>query len=197
MGQAADSPAIDWSLEQGQALARAVLNRQPYRLAHSLLAGQQARRLVDTVAPMDGPLLVAAAVLHDIGYAPELRQTGFHPIDGARYLLDTGAPYRLAALVAHHSEARLLAAAAGLTPELAEFDREESRVSDALTYADMTAGPTGTPMSVVDRLVDIAERHSDDDPALLAARLERVPYLLAAAERVGHRLDHASDPGSR
>ena len=34
--------------------------------------------------------LVAAAWLHDIGYAPELVETGFHPLDGARYLRREG-----------------------------------------------------------------------------------------------------------
>ena len=34
--------------------------------------------------------LVAAAWLHDIGYAPELVETGFHPLDGARYLRRVG-----------------------------------------------------------------------------------------------------------
>jgi len=47
----------------------------------------------------DGELLVAAALLHDIGYAPDLVDTGFHPIDGARYLLNTDAPTRLVNLV--------------------------------------------------------------------------------------------------
>ncbi len=35
--------------------------------------------------------LVAAAYLHDIGYAPELAITGFHPLDGARHLRVTRA----------------------------------------------------------------------------------------------------------
>jgi hypothetical protein len=30
--------------------------------------------------------LVAAAWLHDIGYAPELAKTGFHPLDGSAAL---------------------------------------------------------------------------------------------------------------
>jgi hypothetical protein len=27
----------------------------------------------------DGEMLIAAAVLHDVGYAPDLSRTGFHP----------------------------------------------------------------------------------------------------------------------
>jgi HD superfamily phosphodiesterase len=33
-------------------------------------------------------LLEAAAWLHDIGYSPEIAVSGFHPLDGARYLRD-------------------------------------------------------------------------------------------------------------
>ena len=32
--------------------------------------------------------MTAAAWLHDIGYAPAVDDTGFHPLDGARYLRD-------------------------------------------------------------------------------------------------------------
>ncbi len=39
--------------------------------------------------------LVAAAWLHDIGYAPEVTDTGFHPLDGARYLVGLGIAERV------------------------------------------------------------------------------------------------------
>ena len=58
-------------------------------------------------------LLIAAAYLHDIGYAPELEDTGFHPLDGARWLRAQGQE-RLACLVAHHSGAWFEAEARGL-----------------------------------------------------------------------------------
>ncbi|MEU1246116.1 hypothetical protein [Micromonospora arida] len=34
----------------------------------------------------DAALLEAPAILHDVGYAPHLAKTGFHPLDGAVYL---------------------------------------------------------------------------------------------------------------
>ena len=37
-------------------------------------------------------VLVSAARLHDIGYAPDVMATGFHPLDGVRYLAGLGAP---------------------------------------------------------------------------------------------------------
>lgn len=74
----------------------------PRRWAHCQGVAEQAR----TLAPIrgdDGELLEAAAVLHDIGYAPDLAKTGFHPLDGARYLRDVAqADERIVRLVAHH-----------------------------------------------------------------------------------------------
>jgi HD superfamily phosphodiesterase len=52
----------------------------------------------------DRSCLIAAAYMHDIGYAPALNKTGFHPLDGACYLRSLGYD-RLASLVAHHSGA--------------------------------------------------------------------------------------------
>src|SRR4051794_25788937 len=49
---------------------------------------------------VDGDLLSAAAIAHDIGYGPELVETGFHPIDGARYLRRQGVDERIVSLVA-------------------------------------------------------------------------------------------------
>jgi HD superfamily phosphodiesterase len=51
----------------------------------------------------DGELLAGAALLHDIGYVPELAHTGFHALDDARYLRRVGGSGRLVNLVAHHS----------------------------------------------------------------------------------------------
>jgi HD superfamily phosphodiesterase len=69
----------------------------------------------------DQGLLVAAAWLHDVGYAPALRVTGMHSIDGARYLLRQGYPMRLAALVAHHTGARFEAVERHLVDEIDDF----------------------------------------------------------------------------
>src|ERR1700719_4961425 len=78
-------------------------------------------------------VLLAAAYLHDIGYAPSLQQTGFHPLDGAYYLLAHGQT-RLASLVAYHSEAQCEAHLHGLTLELHLIPRENSATAAALTY---------------------------------------------------------------
>src|SRR3954447_15196698 len=105
--------ALCWAPSDVCPLVTELLSMLPARRAHSLLAGRQALAVLETVPAADRDLLVSAALLHDIGYSPYLSKTGFHPLDGANYLLTLGAPERLAALVAHHSESGFLAAANG------------------------------------------------------------------------------------
>lgn len=113
------------------------------RWAHVQGVAAQARRVSPAIPPEDRPYLVAAAWLHDIGYAPSLTSTGFHPIDGARHLRSLGHE-RLARLIAWHSSAITEAPALGLSDELAAFPPEASATADALTYCDMTTGPAGS-----------------------------------------------------
>src|SRR3954451_13865664 len=192
-----ERPPRDWLPDSAVELCTELLRDLPDRLRHSLLCGRHAELLAGAVPVADRNLLVAAAYLHDIGYSAVVVQSGFHPLDGARFLRQLGAPPRLAALVAHHSEARMLARANGLLPALAEFRRERSLVSDALTYADMTAGPNGIRMSLEDRLADTARRHTNDGPRLRAARSSRVPNLLAAVERIRRELTPSPIPIDR
>src|SRR5690242_19744204 len=75
----------------------------PDRWAHSRGVGLKARSIRD-IAGEHADILEAAGFLHDIGYAPSVRDTGFHPLDGARYLRDrTKAPNLLCLLVANHT----------------------------------------------------------------------------------------------
>jgi len=55
----------------------------------------------------DQPFLIAAAYLHDIGYALSLKKPGFHSLDGANDVLQSFGNKRLASLVAYHSEPAL------------------------------------------------------------------------------------------
>ncbi|GIF73047.1 hypothetical protein [Asanoa siamensis] len=135
----------------------------------------------------EGDVLLAAPWLHDIGYAARLRDSGFHPLDGARHLRRIGWPLRIAALVAHHSAALSVARVRGLDEALTEFPREESPVSDALLYADQTIGPNGRMMTFDERLADMLNRHGPDSPNAAAHR-DRQPQLYAAVRRVEHRL---------
>ena len=168
-------------------LARRLLRRPlPQRWLHTQGVANRAAELAGTVRKKDRPVLIAAAWLHDIGYAPDIQETGFHPLDGAMYLSRHGWDDRLVALVAHHSGSRFVAQERGFGAMMTEFNFEDSPVSDALTYADQTVGPHGRRMTVPYRIAEAITRHGPDSPNA-RARVDRVPYLLAAAERVEQR----------
>ncbi len=168
-------------------IAQVVLAGLPGRWRHTIGVARRAEELADGLADDDREHLVAAAWLHDIGYADELTDTGFHPLDGARFLERHLWPTRLTGLVAHHSGAAFVAAAHGLGDALARYPRETSPVSDALTYADLRTGPAGERTSVEQRLADKLHRHGPDS-AYARADHARRPHLLAVAVRVEQRL---------
>jgi HD superfamily phosphodiesterase len=96
------------------------VGRPGHSLGHSSCrnaSGQERSRVSAALAPEDRPYLIAAAWLHDIGYAPPLNRLGFHPVDGARYVREQGQE-RLASLVAYHSGARLEAEERGLVEDV-------------------------------------------------------------------------------
>jgi putative nucleotidyltransferase with HDIG domain len=146
---------------------------------------------VAAVLELDEDVVVSAAWLHDIGYAPGVVDTGFHPLDGARFLRQSGVDERIAALVAHHSCALIEADERGLDDELAsEFPREESGVADALWYCDMTTGPDGEPLPVSERLNEVRSRYG---PAHVVTRfVDRAEHeIVAAVRRTEERLEKA------
>src|SRR5262245_35109668 len=92
----------------------------PRRWRHVQAVASKAARVGRRLfAVNDGEVLVAAAWLHDVGYAPTLAATGFHPLDGARWLRSNGVDLRVASLVAYHSCAHIEADERGLAEELA------------------------------------------------------------------------------
>src|SRR5687767_12266779 len=93
----------------------------PSRWTHVQRVASRAGRLSLRLDDESAELLQSAAWLHDIGYAPPLAKTGFHPLDGARYLRAVAAPDRIVDLVAFHSAAESEAAVLGLADQLAEF----------------------------------------------------------------------------
>src|SRR5260370_20846699 len=131
--------------------------------------------------------LIAAAYVHDIGYAPELQQTGLHSIDGALWLRSHNQE-RLASLTAYHSGTWFQAQLHGLLPDLEQFSREQSMVADALDYCDMTTGPAGARISFEERIKDILVRYPE--PHIVAqATHQAKPSLSQAVERIQQELD--------
>lgn len=104
----------------------------------------------------EGDAVRVAGWLHDVGYAPSLVATGFHPVDGARFLRAQGARELVVSLVAHHSGAVFEAEQRGLAGELAEFAAPPQELLDVVTYADLTTSPDGAAVTVDQRLSEIA-----------------------------------------
>lgn len=154
---------------------------------HTRGVAAQAANLGRTVSVEDRALLIAAAWLHDIGYAPALRRTGMHQLDGAEHLLEAGCSERLCALVAHHSAATFEAEERGLLAELNRLPCEQSPVADALWAADMTTGATGEPVDLPTRLDEIMNRHGNE--SLVSRAMQKAcPAIEAAIGRTRGRL---------
>ena len=165
-------------------LAASLIPESSKRWRHSRSAADAAAEAGRALPPDECRLLVDTAWVHDIGYHHPDPPTGFHPLDGALLVLEAGWPTRMAALVAHHSEARFMAWPRGLLGDLDRWPREVGPVSDALVWADMTAAPGGGRVGIRDRLADIRRRHAREAPERAAARTRREPHLLLAAARV-------------
>lgn len=136
----------------------------PDRFEHVAGVASRARMLAKSLAIRDAGTLVAAAWLHDVGYASALQSTGFHPLDGARYLDRRGFDPGVVALVAFHSAARVEAELRGLSDTLDNaFSRPDPDLLEVLTFCDMTTGPRGQRMTVDERLEEILERYPPTD----------------------------------
>lgn len=153
---------IEWARD----LARSLLAKPlPRRWSHTQGVAAKAETL-RSMLDADAESVIQAAWLHDIGYAPDLAATGFHPLDGARYLRNhEHAEPVLCELVAHHSCALIEADERGLADVLSsEFPLNCADLVQALTYCDMTTDPDGNPVRVADRLAEIRNRYQDDGP---------------------------------
>ncbi len=140
----------DYLMEWASERAASLLSPLGNRWLHVQGVVERAHWVSQTFDGDDRVYLLAAAYLHDIGYAPSLRMTGFHPLDGAIYVRSFGYE-RLASLIAHHFAARFEAHLRGCNRLLLEFPRERSPVADALTYCDCTTGPAGEHISLKER----------------------------------------------
>jgi HD domain len=167
---------------EAEEIARALLGDQGTRLAHVRTAGSMAARLGVLFHAEEAALLVAAATLHDVGYSPRIARTGFHPLDGALHLRSIGLSERLCSVVAHHSEADMLAAQHGIVDLDEQFPRERTLLADALVYADMHSAPDGRMIRAEHRLADIASRRPHP------VEVARGQRLRAAMARVGAAL---------
>ncbi|GLZ50029.1 metal-dependent phosphohydrolase, HD subdomain protein [Actinomycetospora sp. NBRC 106375] len=173
------------SFADARALAETVLaDHLRDRWLHVQAVTREALQLAE-LPEVDREPLIQAAVLHDIGYSPVVARSGFHPLDGARFLSARGYDDRVVALVAHHSAAVVEAAERGIDG-LDRFPDEESPTRDALWYSDAVTGPRGERCTPDERWAEIRVRYGTDH--VVTWYLDRAePVLRAAVERTEAR----------
>lgn len=164
--------------------ATEVLSDDPLLLEHSARAARRAAVLAHQVPGSGATDVVAAAWLHDIGYAPQLRRTGFHPLDGALFLMGEDWPERIVRLVAHHSLAALEAPFYGVGHHLGVIEVVTGIDADILVSADLTAG-VGDPAPTVEARLE-AIRITAEQVGLVPDDVREVRYagLRAAHARI-------------
>lgn len=183
---------MDWTALSARRLAADHLAGLGARWDHVQAVGNAADKLA-----RDGHLgdeVACAAWLHDIGYAPSVAATGFHPVDGARFLRGEGAPAAVVSLVAHHTGASFEAEERGLGAELAVFDPPSEPALDAITLLDMTNGPDGARVEPAERVAEILRRYAPGSPVHRAVSRSR-GELLAACDRARARLNLTGQQG--
>lgn len=156
------------------------------RRAHSLAVGQKAASAAHGVGPWLRSDLVAAATLHDIGYGHPV--SGFHPLDGARFLAKAGFSATVCHLVAHHTASTYEAEERGI--DLAEYSEFEvtgdlGPAHAVLWWADLTTGPKGQDMTVEDRLAEIVTRYDSGDVVTRFVVRNRLLLLRAGQTATG------------
>ncbi|MEU4395892.1 HD domain-containing protein [Kribbella sp. NPDC023855] len=176
------------SSADAQLVARDLLAEElPRRWAHTQGVARRARELARTLDP-DDELIEVAAWLHDIGYSSTLVVSGFHPLDGARYLRDVlDVDEVVCRLVAHHTCAVIEAAERGIDSLTEEFPSPDRELLEALTYCDLTADVDGRPVDVEERLGEILQRYPADH-VVHRSITRATPCLLKTARDVRLRL---------
>lgn len=157
----------------------------PDRWRHVRAVAREASR-ISGIEGVDVEELRIAAILHDIGYAPTIAHTRFHPLDGARFLAAEDYPDRVIALVARHSCA-VAEAELRQVDGVEDYFDEASPTRDALWYCDATTGPQGQRLSADERWAEIRHRYGAGD--VVTTFLDRAePELQAAVDRTLERM---------
>jgi len=152
-----------------EAWAQDLLAGQPERWAHTCGVARRAADIAARIPDLDGGVLLAAAWVHDVGYAPSLAKSGFHHLDGAAALAARG-ELDLAGLVAHHTSGDAEAEARGLTTRLQSFEAPSEIMAAAIAYCDLHAGPGGVPTDVDSRVAEVEVRYGPGHPVTRGLR---------------------------
>ncbi|MGS0684606.1 HD domain-containing protein [Nakamurella sp. GG22] len=160
---------------------------------HSIAVGRKVSSIAHLAPARLRPDLIVAGTLHDIGYGHPT--SGFHPIDGARYLAGLGFSSLVCHLVAHHSASSDEAEERGISAAVFEqFAVDDPRLGGmesvgrahaALWWADLTTGPQGQDMVVEDRLDEICGRYGPDDTVTRFINRVRQKLINAGQSPIG------------
>ena len=179
-------------IERARLAALAMLSELPSRQSHVAGVAAVAEDVVARLGLSDRELLVAAAWLHDVGYAEPVARTGFHPVDGASWVRSQNFPTTVVSLVAYHTGAEVEAEERGLTDALMQFAHPDPTLLDVLTFSDLSVGPEGEQVEVEARIREILSRYPDGHPVHRSVS-RSAPKLLAAAQRIREQLATADD----
>lgn len=158
------------NVDRARRIAEELLaEKLPRRWSHSIGVAAAAADLAEILAPESADTIVAAAWLHDIGYAPDLISTGFHPLDGATYLATNTAPggdmpAEVIRLVAHHTGAAFEARERGLHDALVSYPAPADALLAILSCADLCTGPDGIPVDPGARIAEVLTRYPAAHP---------------------------------
>lgn len=179
------------SLSDERALAEECVGMLKRRWAHVQGVG----RMAEELASHDGivtEVVVRAAWLHDVGYGPRIRKSGFHALDGAVHLAAAGIDPAVVSLVAFHTGAAYEAQERGLEAELSGFNAPDDADLELLTMIDLAVSPDGSVILDGDRLKEVLRRYAPGDPVASAVK-RSTPALLAASRRAKRRLGLPDD----
>ncbi|MET8765112.1 hypothetical protein [Lentzea sp. NPDC004782] len=152
-------------------LAEAILcKNHSHHWEYTKLVVHRAEVLGPILLPEDeADVLSAAAWLHRVGAAVELQETGFVPLDSARYIASmTTFPRRVVALVAHQSSAATKAVERGLSAEMTCYADEETLTRDALWHCVTPVLPANLELAHRARQEASTEFLGKDHPIALA-----------------------------
>lgn len=176
---------------EASAVATELLAGVGTRVAHSRAVAHQASVVLPVLDAPWSSALLDAAWLHDVGYAPPVVSTGFHPLDGARWLSTHGWQTEVCRLVAWHTRAGTEATLRHLAAELAaEFPPPPDTAQAALAWADLTSSPAGECCLAMHRVADILRRYPPES-VVHKATSANLPDLLMDVLLIETKLDAA------
>ena len=157
------------------------------RWAHVQGVASRAAEVTSSLGCPSAEEIVAAAWLHDVGYADSVAVSGFHPVDGALFARRKGFPELVVSLIAFHTGAEEEAAQRGLSASLVEFAAPAADALDVVTFCDLTTSVDGALTDAHARIAEILDRYVPGDPVHRAVSAS-APRLLASVDRVESRL---------